>query len=347
MCLNLFVDNENAENKIWIHALLWFANIALLAGGLSRLILFGDPVLPTDNKIMFELRSWRRQAEFNTSKQDYENAYRDLYKCLQYFGRSIPSSRIELCLAILWQSIRQILNNIWPCKWILLAGKWFTEKSERKLIEISAMELAAIYQHLLRLRCSEGSNKTTLFFALSALNYAENAGQVISKPMLAEVYINAALCFKQSIFPFVHKYYLGKARTLLSSCTVPPKIKWITTDDGFRFLVSQVWNYGEPVESEFTSQSNTSEPLSYAARAYREYLIEQGLRLLTGTTGDTHASAVVEIAKNIMNSASVDVTFLGDEGVNFTSKFSKKVIINGFRKMRCEKHYKFYKNLNF
>lgn len=314
-----YQDNASTENRVWTHLLLWLANIALLAGGLSRLLLFGDPVLPADSKVIFELRRWRRQAEFNIAKQDYEHAYRDLYKCLQYFGRSLPSSRIEIFLSTLWQGIRQLLNNFWPCKWMLLAGKWFTEKSERKLIEISAMELAAINQRILRLRCSEGSTTNTLFLALSAINYAENAGQVISKTMLAEIYIDAALCFKQSIIPFVHKYYLGKARSLLSSCPIHPKMKWITTDDGLRFFLTQTWNYGQPLESEFTSQSSsTSEPQLYAARAYREYLIEQGLRLLTGTTGDSHASAVVEIAKSIINSASIDAISTDDGEENST-----------------------------
>ncbi|XP_033217966.1 sterol regulatory element-binding protein 1 isoform X3 [Belonocnema kinseyi] len=306
-------ENASTENRIWRHVLLWLANIALLAGGLSRLLLFGDPILPADNKLIFELRRRRRQAEFSISKQYYEHACRDLYKCLQCFGRSLPSSRIEIYLATLWHGIRQILNQVWPFKWILIAGKWFTAKSERKLIEISSMELAVIYQHILCLRCSEGSTKNILFLALSAVNYAENAGQVFSKTMLAEVYINAALCFKQSIFPFVHKYYLGKACSLLSSCPIHEKLKWITTDDGFRFLAAQTWNYGQIDDSEFTSQSNTSEPIKYAARAYREYLIEQGLRLLTGTTGDSHASAVVEIAKNIMSSASINGS-LSDDG---------------------------------
>ena len=321
MCIYFVPENVSMENRIWSHALLWLANIALLAGGLSRLLLFGDPVLPADNKVIFELRRWRRQAEFNISKQYYDHAYRDLYRCLQCFGRSLPTSRIEIYLATLWQGIRQILNKFWPSKWMLIVGKWFTEKSERKLMEISAMELAAIYQHILRLRCSEGSTKNTLFLALSAVNYAESAGQVISKTMLAEVYVNAALCFKQSIFPFVHKYYLGKARSLLSSCPVHQKLKWITTDDGFRFLATQTWNYGQPADSEFTSQSSTSEPLTYAARAYREYLIEQGLRLLTGTIGDSHASAVVEIGKNIISSASVNASFSDDGEVNFASEY--------------------------
>ncbi|XP_051170563.1 sterol regulatory element-binding protein 1 [Leptopilina boulardi] len=306
-----YEENSNTENKMWMHILLWFVNIAFFVGALIRLLLFGDPIIPADNKIIFELRRWRRQAEFNISNLDYEHAHRDLYRCLQYFGRSLPSTRIEIFLATLWQCIRQILNKFWPCKWILLAGKWLSEKSERKSIETSAMELAAVYQHILRLSFSEGLTKNSLFLALSMINYAENAGNIISKTMLAEIYIDAALCFKQSIFPLVHKYYLGKARSLLLSYPAHSKMKWITTEDGFRFLVTHNWKYGQLMESEFTSQSNAFEPLSYAARAYREYLIEQGLRLLTGTAySNSHASTAVEIGKRIIDTVSIDTSFV-------------------------------------
>lgn len=308
-----YQDNPNTENKMWMHVFLWLVNIVFFVGALIRLLLFGDPVLPADNKVIFELRRWRRQAEFNISNLDYEHAHHDLRRCLQYFGRSLPSTRIEIFLATLWQCIRQILNKFWPCKWILQVGKWLSEKSERKSIEISAMELATVYQHVLRLSFSEGLSKNSVFLALSMINYAENAGNAISKPMLAEMYIDAALCFKKSIFPLVHKYYLGKARSLLLSYPTNSKMKWITTEDGFKFLVTHHWNYGQLVESEFTSQSNAFEPLSYASRAYREYLIEQGLRLLTGTAySNSHASTAVEIGKRIIDTVSIDTSFVHD-----------------------------------
>lgn len=302
--------------------MLWFVNIAFFVGALIRLLLFGDPVLPDDYKVIFELRRWRRQAEFNISNLDYEHAHRDLQRCLQYFGRSLPSTRIEIFLATLWQCVRQILNKCWPSKWILLVGKWLSEKTERKSIETSAMELAAVYQHMLRLSFSEGLTKQSLLLALSMINYAENAGHIISKTMLAEIYIDAALCFKQSFIPLVHKYFLGKARSLLFSYPAHSKMKWITSEDGFRFLLTHNWKYGKLVESEFTSQSNAFEPLSYAARAYREYLIEQGLRLLSGTAySNLHASTAVEIGNRIIDTVSSDISFANDEETKSTGKF--------------------------
>ncbi|XP_043462078.1 sterol regulatory element-binding protein 1 [Leptopilina heterotoma] len=308
-----YQENSTTENKMWMHLMLWFVNIAFFVGALIRLLLFGDPVLPADNKVIFELRRWRRQAEFNISNLDYEHAHRDLQRCLQYFGRSLPSTRIEIFLATLWQCVRQILNKCWPCKWILLVGKWLSEKTERKSIETSAMELAAVYQHMLRLSFSEGLNKQSLLLALSMINYAENAGHIISKIMLAEMYIDAALCFKQSFIPLVHKYFLGKARSLLLSYPAHSKMKWITTEDGFKFLLTHNWKYGKLVESEFTSQSNAFEPLSYAARAYREYLIEQGLKLLSGTAySNLHASTAVEIGNRIIDTVSSDISLAND-----------------------------------
>ncbi|XP_066583236.1 sterol regulatory element-binding protein 1 [Prorops nasuta] len=304
-----YQDPSEPDGAVWSNVILWLTNIILLAGCLCRLLLYGDPILPTDSKVFLELRRWRRQAEFNISKHDCAQAYRDLNQCLHYFGRSLPLSRTEIYLATTWQAIRQILHKLWIGKWILYVNKWFTEKSEQQQAEISAMEIAIVYQHLLCFRLSEGSTNSTLYFALSALNYAEAAGDSVPKSLLAEIYVNGALCFKQSLFPFVHKYYLSKARMLLSSCVVPDKLKWIITDDGAKFLSSQKWNYGPRVDSEFISQSSKADPLSYASRAYREHLIGHCLRLLTGTAGDSHASTVLESAKNIMNSASVDASY--------------------------------------
>lgn len=303
-------DLQETENQMWSTVILWLTNIVLLVGALCKLLLYGDPVLPSDSKVFLELHRWRRQAEFNISKNEYDQAYRDLQQCLQYFGRPYPSSRTEALFATMWQIIRQFLHKLWLGKWVLYINKWFSEKSTRQQAEMSAMEIAIIYQHMLCLRLSEGSKKGTLYLALSAVNYAEVTGETMPKALLAEIYLNAALCFKQSLFPFIHKYYLGKARTLLSSCSVPAKLKWIMSDEGARFLASQKWQYGEQPDNEFTSQSSKADPLSYASRAYRDYLIRQCLRLLTGTTGDSHLSSILEQGQIIMASAGVDAGFL-------------------------------------
>ncbi|KMQ87614.1 sterol regulatory element-binding protein [Lasius niger] len=303
-----YQDQPESDKLLWSNVILWFTNLILLVGGLCRLLLYSDPVFPTDSKIFLELRRWRRQAEFNISKHEYNQAYRDLHQWLQYFGRSFPLSRTEICLATTWQIVRQILHKLWLGRWITLIGKWFSEKSERQQAEMS-VEIAVVYQHMLCLRLSEGTKDSTLYLALCAVNYAEVAGESMPKPLLAEIYVNAALCLKQSFFPYIHKYYLGKARALLSSCAVPPKLKWIMTDEGTRFLASQKWRYKKQSDSEFTSQSSRADPLSYAARAYRDHLIEQCLRLLTGTVGECHASTVLELGRIIMASAEVDACF--------------------------------------
>lgn len=313
-----YQDQSDFENPVWSNLLLWLMNTILLIGGLCRLLLYGDPILPSDSKIFLELHRWRRQAEFNISKSEYSQAYRDLHQCLQYLGRPYPSSRTEAWLATMWQIIRQLLHKLWIGKWILYIHKWFSEKTIRQQAEISAMEIAIIYQHMLCLHLSEGSKNGTLYLALSAVNYAETIGETIPKSLLAEIYINVALCFKQSLFPFIHKYYLGKARTLLSSCTVPSKLKWIMSDEGAKFLAFQKWQYGEQPDNEFTSQTSKADPLSYASRAYRDYLIGQCLRILTGTVGDTHLSSILEYGQTIMASAGVYTGFLCTDKVTIT-----------------------------
>ena len=313
-----YQDQSEVENSIWSNVFLWLTNAILLIGGLYRLLLYGDPILTSDSKLFLELHRWRRQAEFNISKNEYSQANRDLHQCLQYLGRPYPSSRAEAWLAIMWQIIRQLLHKLWIGKWILHTHKWFSEKTTRQQAEISAMEIAIIYQHMLCLRLSEGSKNGTLYLAFSAVNYAEATGESMPKSLLAEIYINVALCFKQSPLPFIHKYYLGKARALLSSCAIPAKFKWIMSDDGAKFLAFQKWQYGEQSDNEFTSQSSKADPLSYASRAYRDYLIGYCLRILTGTAGDTHLSSILEYGQTIMSSAGVDAGFLCTNKVTAT-----------------------------
>ena len=288
--------------------------------GLCRLLLYGDPVLPADNKVSVELHRWRRQAEFNISKDDYEQAYRDLNQCLQYFSRQLPVTRMDVFFATLWQVMRQVFHRLYISRLVTFIGKKFVDKSERHLAEMSAMEMATVNQHILCLKLSQGSKDSLVYLALSAVNYAEAAGDTMPKSMLAEIYVNAALCFKQSLLPFVHKFYLNKARSLLASTIVPQKLKWIVNDDGMRFIVSQKWNYGHREESDFTLQNNKSDPLSYSARAYREHLISQGLRLLAGTVSDAHASGLLDISRKIMASAQIDLCICSEEKIGATSK---------------------------
>ncbi|XP_043269402.1 sterol regulatory element-binding protein 1 [Venturia canescens] len=311
-----FPEPAESDSRIWSSAILWLTNAILLAGGLCRLLLYGDPIIHSASKAFLELRRWRRQAEFNMSLNEYEKAYADLRHCLRYFDRTLPISRAEIAMATLWQIVRQILHKLWIGRWVLHVGKWLTEKSERGQMETSAMELSLVYERILSLRLSEGSTDATLFLALSSVNYAEAALDVMPKHCLVEIYVNAALCFKQSLFPFIHKYYLGKARSILSTCVMPSRLKWIMTEEGARFITSQKWQYGNRESSEFTSQKSKTDPLSYAARAYREHLIGQCLRLLTGTVGDSHASATLELAKTIVSTADVETRFSGDDAIN-------------------------------
>jgi sterol regulatory element-binding transcription factor 1 len=320
------IDSLDSESIVWSNMALWFINSTLLAFGLCRLLLYGDPILPADSKVSVELHRWRRQAEFNMSKDDYEQAYRDLSQCLQYFSRQLPVMRMDVFLVTLWQIFRQVIHRLYISRLVTYFVKKFGEQSRRHLAEISAMEMAIVYQHVLCLKLSRGSRDPVIFIALTAVNYAEAAGETMPKSMLAEIYVNAALCFKQPLFPFIHKFYLNKARTLLASCVVPQKLKWIANDDGMRFLDSQKWSYEQKEGSDFTVQNNKSDPLSYAARAYREYLISQGLRLLAGTVGDTHASGLLDIARKIIASAQIDLCICNEENIGITSKYKGKVI---------------------
>ena len=297
-------------------------NSFLLVFFICRFLLCEDPKLPSDSKASVELHRWRRQAEFNISKHDYTQAFCDLNLCLRFFSKNInylPQIKMDVFFVTLRQMLRQILHRLYVNKLVRYFSQTFSEETKKSIGEISAMELAIVYQHMLSLRLSQGSKESSIFIALSALNYAEAAGETMPKSILAEIYVNVALCFKQSMIPFIHKFYLNKARNILSNCIVPQKLKWIINDDGIRFLVSQKWNYGIKEENNFTVQNNSSDPLSYAARAYREQLISQGLKLLAGTANDAHASAVLDISKKIMTSAGVELCISDKHKIGITS----------------------------
>lgn len=284
-----------------------------MAAGLVRLLWYGDPVLSSDNKVFLELRRWRRQAEYSMSRQEYDQATTALRHCLQFFGKNLPTST-EIWLATLWQFIRQSLHRVYIGrigKWL---SRWFVDKTERQLAETSAMELAIVYQHLLCIQLSQGRTNAISYLALSSVNYAEAAQNSIPPALLADIYVNAALCFKQSYVPFMLKYFLGKARMILTMCTVPPKLKWLMTDDGARFFMSQKWGYGVQGSAgdEFTTQSNKVDPLSYAAKAYRRYLMGQNLKLLTE---DPHMPTVLEVARNIVASAEIEAESLSKDSL--------------------------------
>ncbi|XP_015596800.1 sterol regulatory element-binding protein 1 [Cephus cinctus] len=299
-------DQSETEIGIWGSVLLGLINIILLFCGLCRLLLYGDPVLPSDSKVFLDVRRWRRQAEFNMSRNDHEQACSDLRQCLAFFGKTVPSSRHEAFLPTTWQIVRQVLHTLRLDKFVNHFGKYFADKSEREQTQLSALELSIVYQHLLCLRLSNGSTESVLFLALSAVNYAEAAGNTAPKTYLAEVYANAALCLKLLPFPFVYKHYLAKFRNVLTTCAVPEKLRWLTSPEGFRFLNSQKWQYDSRCQDEFSSQASNTQPLSFAARAYRQHLLGQCLKLITGTAEDSHASAVLEMARAVVASAQVE-----------------------------------------
>lgn len=307
-------DQSDYEANTWNNVLLWSVNIIFLSFGLCRLLLYGDPILPAGSKVFVEVNRKRCQAEFNISKNDYEEAYHDLSQCLQYFSRRLPFTRRGIFLASLWEALRQLLHRLYVSRLVTYVGKKFANKSKRRRAEITAREMALVYQQILCLKLAQGKSarrNSLLYIALSAVNYAEASGDSMPLSILAEIYVNAALCFKKSVFPLVHRYYLNKARGVLLLCSPPQKLKWLTNDDGARFLVKQRWNYGPKAESDFTAQNTKSEPLSYAARAYREHLITQGLRMLAGTINDAHATALLDISRKVMTSARAELCARG------------------------------------
>lgn len=103
-----------------------------------KMFVYGDPIIPSKSKESQCFWKHRRQADYYISKVincsnvcfwflgyilmflqgEVQGAKRELKRCLQTFGLSLPCSRIEILLAFSWQLLRQMLHRIWIGKWL-------------------------------------------------------------------------------------------------------------------------------------------------------------------------------------------------------------------------------------
>ncbi|XP_014249917.1 sterol regulatory element-binding protein 1 [Cimex lectularius] len=285
-------DIWNAGSSV----LLWVFNMSLLLCCLVKLLMFGDIVLPAKSKESMNFWRHRKQADFYISKANTAGAKQELLTCLNILNLPLPTTKIHLMAACLWQIIRQFLHRLWIGQWLSQhEGGFFVNLSARQEALRSAREQAMVYHHLHRLYLIEPRYSLTDFvIALSAANQAEAAGSVMTKEELAQMYFAIAIHLKQlSGLQFISRFYfwLGCRIGLNSNSN------WLFTSQGKNFLMNHNWDYEKnKINNVFTELTDGTNPLAFASKAFREHLIDCILHVLV-----TPGSRAIENPANTEN----------------------------------------------
>ncbi|XP_059484722.1 sterol regulatory element-binding protein 1 isoform X2 [Neocloeon triangulifer] len=281
--LHLFVNlGDGISLWKWITSsvLVFIFNAVILGICMVKMLMFGDPIIPSKSKASVEFWRHKNQAEFNLKKGDLSAANQEYRRCLQAVGKPLPASKLETASAFCWQSVRQLLHRLW-------VGRWLARKAGLEAAAC-AKELAVVYHRLHQIALVQGSpegRSSALILALSAVNMAEASGDSMPPEQLALIYVGAALRVKESLPTALqpcNRYYLGLARQVcMKHCSqVPLRLQWLFTAHGHRFFVSRSWSYSTMAATLFSGLEDNADPLAYAIRMYRKQLLEKAMNTL-------------------------------------------------------------------
>ncbi|XP_071445598.1 sterol regulatory element-binding protein 1 [Hetaerina americana] len=290
-------SDDLASGDVWqwynSSLFIFLFNCIIFMGCLVKIFMYGDPILPCKSKASVMFWRHRKQADFNLVQGDLSGANQELKRCLQAFGRPLPTSKFEIFTSTVWQLVRQALHQLWIGRWLARhSGGFFLDASTRREAVNSAKELSLVCHKLHQLHLVSGTHDYGgLMLAFNAVNMAEASSDLLPPEQLADIYVAAALRIKESCPSFLQRfsrYYLGLARHVcLKNCSqVPMRLQWLFSSYGLRFFVTQKWSYGSVTpNSLFSSLGNRSDPLAYATRMYREHLQERALQTLVAPGG--------------------------------------------------------------
>ncbi|EDS31906.1 sterol regulatory element-binding protein 1 [Culex quinquefasciatus] len=268
--------------------LIFAVNVAVLAFGLIKLLVYGDPILPVRSKASTDYWKHKKQSDLDFERGNVAASLNESKRCLATFGITIPDSRLETVTTTGWQFIRMFLHRIYVGRWLSRrTGGLFKPDAERQDALNSAKELALLFHRLNQLSLvSNQPDRNGLMMSLYAVNMAETAAAVISPEDTIEIYIMAALRVKKSYPRFMQyfcRYYLAKAKQL-GETMEQGKFGWAFTSFGFRFLTNHAVRFEEHPESQmFTMLGNRADPLEYILRDYRENLLRKSIQCLVGS----------------------------------------------------------------
>lgn len=228
-----------------------------------------------------------QESQQGKSKESYD----ELTRCLQSFGFSLPSSRLERLSSTGWQFIRMGLHRMWIGRFLSRRnGGLFKSEANRAEALSSAKELALVYHRMNQLHLTSNMKDSNgLMLSLCSVNMAEAAGNMMEPENLMEIYLTAALRVKRTypkVFQFFCRYYLSTAKQTSLICShVPSRFQWAFTPYGYRFLVTHRFSYESqtPETSVFSKLGNKADPLAFVLRDYREHLLEKAIQCLVGS----------------------------------------------------------------
>lgn len=267
--------------------LIFVLNFALLAFGLIKLLVYGDPILPGRSSASTEYWKHKKQSDLDFERGNVAASLNESKRCLASFGITIPDSRLETVTTTGWQFVRMFLHRIYVGRWLSRrTGGLFKPDSQRMDALNSAKELALLFHRLNQLSLvSNQPDRNGLMMSLYAVNMAETAAAVMSPEDTIEIYIMAALRVKKSYPRFMQyfcRYYLAKAKQL-GETREGGKFGWAFTSYGFRFLTNHAVRFEEHPESQmFTMLGNRADPLEYILRDYHENLLRKSIQCLVG-----------------------------------------------------------------
>lgn len=252
---------------------MWLLNIFLLLICLIKILIYGDPILPSSSNETFQKH--KKHVEVEYGKGNGSGAYRELIRCLQSYGQFLPTTKRECFFATSWQFIRMILHQLWIGKFLSRkAGGLFCSVDKRIEALNSAKELSLVYHRLNQINLSTNMEDSHgLLLSLSAINMAEAAASVMNPENLIEIYMTAALRVKKSyprLLQFFSRYYLNKAKMESSKLgnKIPIEFQWLLTPYGYRFFLAGSFDYSNTLsdESIFSVLGNKADPMSFVTK---------------------------------------------------------------------------------
>lgn len=216
-------------------------------------------------------------------------------RCLQIFGISLPTTRLESFSITSWQFIRLFFHRIWIGRMLSRkAGGLFCSDEQRKEALASARELALIFNRLNQLHLTSKINDSHgLVMSLYAINMTEVAASLLTPHELASIFITSALRVKRSYpkyLKFFGRYFISRAKNENSKiCDQTKDTHWLFTSYGYRYFITHNFDFVENEKENpntttlFATLHNPADPMSYVVKHYREHLLTRAIQCLLGS----------------------------------------------------------------
>lgn len=297
----VILSEDGKESEGWwqdcaFFLLPWIMNIIIILVSLTKLFVYGEPIVKPHSLSSTTFWRHRKQADFDLARGDHNGAVCQLKLCLRALGRPFPTGHIDLISGIFWHLIRQLLHKLWIGHF--LGSRAGGIKIPEKYREESLKNAALVYHKLNQLHLLgyvSNSGMEGLMLCLSALNLTEAVQHAIPRDTLAEIYIMVSLRIKESLsqrFHFLAWYFLRLAKKTCSvnSQQTPPCFQWLFHPVGQNFFLSSNWTFEED-DTLFSCLENPMDPISFVSRSFREYLLEKTATLLVTPGVDDALSA--------------------------------------------------------